>query len=417
MYIFLSLYLLIMTLCFLYIQKEMKCPLAVFSIVWFVIIFLYSIKLFDINEIQENTSLVIFIGTTAFIGGYLLQTKIKVSGRFEYPSDMQFKRLTVLSIIVVLTSLTFYIPNILQVLRGSTTEMIKIALVTGEIDGGGAWMQFFVRPFKFIIIATAAYCIVVKRSEILIIISGILLPIFDFLGSGSKTSIVYLGICIVITYFMNANHFYSIKKHKKMLIGIVGTIIVFVFIKVGISKLYYYICGCIPLLDQVINNDFYLNDGFTYGFLSFNSVVRLVINILGVLGLEIHSDLFERANIYISHFEYTTKIANNVNYNAMHTMYGDFYADLGVIGVLFFSFFFGMFSCYIYRKYKKSKSLYNHIVYCILMYYIVFSMVRFHMSNTYLGLMMVYSLTILKLLFFNKKRINFKIFRGNYLKI
>ena len=416
MFILLSLILLLFIASLLYFKKDMKNPLAFFWLIWFTILFLYIIKLFDINEIRMNTSIVIFVGISAFSGGYLLQSKVRVRGEFEQTSDTQFKRLKFLAIVTVFTSLPFYIPNIIQVLQGSTLEMMKIGLVTGEVASGGIWMQFFVRPFKHIVIAVSAYCIVVKRNQRVTILSGIILSVFDLLGSGSKTSIVYFLACIIIAYITNKNTLLYIKKNKKILMVIAVVIIGYIIYYVGISGIYYYICGCIPLLDQVINNNFYLSDGFTYGFLSFNSIIRLVINFFNIFGVEIHSTLFDRANKYISRFEYTTDIGNNVNYNAMHTLFGDFYADLGIVGVITFSFVFGAFSCYVWKKYKKTKSMWSYIVYCIVIYYIVFSMVRFQMSNTYLGLMLVYSISVMRFILYGKK-INIRIFERYYAKI
>ena len=358
------------TLFYLFNIKEVKSPLFIFSFVWFVIIFLYNIRLFGIYEIQSNTSIVLLCGVCLYILGYLLTDKLNVKKDSGLTSDRQYIRVKILSLVTLIVSLPFYIPNIIKVFQGISSNTIKMGMVTGEITLGGVAMQYFVRPIEYIVIAICAYCIFMNRKQIIIIATGILLTFFEFIGVGSKTIFVYFIACIGITYFMNSDILSHIKKYKKIVIICSIFLPCFLITNVGLSSLYYYICGCIPMLDKIINTDFYISNGFTYGFLSFNSVVRLVINLLSIFGINFESKLFNLANTYFSRFEYTTQIADNVNYNAFHTLFGDFFVDGAWISVIILSFLFGSFSCYIYKKYKKSKSLWSHSVYCILIYYI-----------------------------------------------
>lgn len=158
------------------------------------------------------------------------------------------------------------------------------------------------------------------------------------------------------------------------------------------------------MLDKVINTSFYMPSGYAMGFVSFNSVIRFLVKAVSLFGVNLNLPLFEQGNLYITRFEYTTEVGYGLEYNAFHTFIGDFYVDFGIIGVIAFSIMFGMLSMYIYRLYKKTNgSILSHILYCIILYYIVFSLVRFQMSNTFLGLMLIYSLTIVKFITYNTK--------------
>ena len=398
MFIIFSFVILVFEIIYSKIHEEMNSPLAIFAYIWLTILTLYSMKLFGIYDISYKTTVVLFLGFVGMFCGYAFCRLVKIK-QYDYSlvRKPHYERLTILAGMVILLSSSFYIANINLVFGGLMVDELKAQMVTGEIGWGGVWMQYFVRPLEYIVVAVSCYCLVIERKQKLLILSGIILTLFEFVGTASKTSLAYYAICVFAAFVYNRSSMLRIRKTAKIYsIIIIGVIAIYLLVKMGFERIYMYLCGCIPMLDHVVNETFYTEYGFSYGFLSYNSLVRLIIKTFQFFGYEIKSKLFEIANSYFLRFEYTTKVSTNGNYNAFHTLFGDFYVDFGCLGVFLFSFVFGIFICYYYKRYRKTASLDIFIMLCLIMYYILLSMVRFQMSNTFLGLMVIYGMLFLK---------------------
>ena len=384
------------------LKKEYMSPLFIFPALWIVVLFLYNLRLYGIYEISLNTEVILFLGIIGFLIGATFFKYISIKPKhYLYSNKICFTKIKIVFFVVFILSLNFYIPNIIKVLQGTTVNEIKMMMVTGDIDLGGITMQYIVRPFTYIIIAVSTYCMFYRRDQKTLIALGGIYLIFEFFGAGSKTIILYTILCIALPTARNITG--RTHKHfgKKTIIIILA---LFLFVFMGSKSVYFYISGCIPMLDKVINTSFYMPSGYAMGFVSFNSIVRFLVKVVSLFGVNLNLPLFEQGNLYITRFEYTTEVGYGLKYNAFHTFIGDFYVDFGIIGVIAFSIMFGMLRMYIYRLYKKTNgSILSHILYCIILYYIAFSLVRFQMSNTFLGLMLIYSLTIVKFITYNTK--------------
>lgn len=401
---------LLITILILVYKNQFLSPLFVFSSVWLLVIGLFSLRLFGIYDIAFNTKLVLFCGICCYILGYSSQNRghLVTSNNSKPNNTVAVKKISILSLILVVVAFPFYSPLLLQVLVTGTLGAGKTALISGQISSGGVILQYVVRPFTYIIIALSAYFLLTDRRKKTIIICGLCFCIFEFFGAGAKVILVYYVLCLFVAFGFNKTGFIFHQKlltAKKIMLAISGVILVALIQIVGWKNIYFYGCGCIPILDNIVNGSFYISEGYTYGFLSFNSVIRLIIKGLGIFGIEVESELFERANMYFERFEYTVEVANGVDYNAFHSLFGDFYCDFGYLGVCILSFLFGAFSCWCYKQHVSKNSLWSHTLYCILMYYTLFSMVRFHMSNTFLGLMLIYTVVILKRIIHKKSKV------------
>lgn len=389
------------------LKKEYDSPLLVYALLWSAILGLYSLKLYGIYDVCLETEFVILLSVLFFVLGYMFMKHVNLwIPQYLIENAYNDRRMAVVYLVVVLLSLSFYLPNIKLFLSGVSVAQIKRMLVLGEIKWGGVKMQYIVRPFTYILIATSTYYLLnsTKKTiyEIATIIFGILFVIFEFFGTGSKTVIMYYALALFFPILGKIRIKFTYKMKKMSIIGII--LVIGLAIYMGIESIYFYLCGCVPMLDKIIVNEeaFYIPQGHTYGFLTFNSCVRLLIKGFHLLGINIDSKYFEMANTCILRFEYTTQISTVGNYNAFHTYMGDFFVDFGIVGVIILSFVFGAFCMYVYRIYKETGSVYGHILYCIIIYYIVFSMVRFQLSNTFFGFMLIYTLVFLKMLLYKK---------------
>ncbi|NLE03829.1 MAG: oligosaccharide repeat unit polymerase, partial [Crenarchaeota archaeon] len=344
-------------ICALFISQrgDKMSPLFVYITIWGSILFLYELHLFAIYDIHDNTSIVIGISVFSFIiGGAIVNNRKTLNNKSydEEKYEIDNNRIRILVILLFMSSIGYYYQLVQSLMsNGWHSQINKLLLATGEIDSGGPLTQFFVRPFEFIIIPISTYYLINKHSDKLIAFSGIYFATVKFICTGSKAMVIYYVISLAITYI----HYSEKKKRnytKIMFFSFVGGIGFLSSVGVAARALYFYICGCVPMLDKVIYDSFYFDNKHTYGFLSFNSVIRLLFNTLKIIGVDYsNSELYSHANSTIRKFEYTTQISNYGNYNAFTTYMSNFYVDGGIIGVLILSLLFGIVASVVYKNF------------------------------------------------------------------
>lgn len=374
-------------------------PLFIYVVIWGIILLLYELHLFTIYDINTNTKIVVCISVISFLVGGSIFNKCSFTGNKvndNHINQIDNNRIRILVILLFISSAGYYYQLVQSLLlNGWNSQINKILLATGEIDSGGALTQFFVRPFEFIIIPISTFYLINKRNDKLIAYSGIYFAIVKFICTGSKAMVIYFLISFVMTYM----HFSEKKRNisKIIFFSSIGGVGFLASVGVAARALYFYICGCVPMLDKVINESFYFDSKHTHGFLSFNSVARLLFNTLKILGIDFtNSELYTHANGTIRRFEYTTKISDYGNYNAFTTYISNFYVDGGMLGVFFLSFLFGAMVSLIYSGFHRTKNLYHFIRLMLVYYFIIFSGVRFQLSNTIVGCAFIYSILISK---------------------
>ena len=388
---------------------ELKSPLFIFSILWFLVLFFYQLHLYGLYSISQNTEFIIFCGISSYIIGYLIGYIVckHLPVKNNNNKIINKKKLYILIISVIICSIPFYSEQLFLLIKnGFDVHVNKIALVLGESNRGGIIMQFFIRPFEFIIVGISSYYIFDKKSSFILRYSGIIVSLLKYLATGSRTILFYMMICTILSYiFLYAKN--NRKRWKKIILLLTVFIMIMVFTMDNLLKqLYFYLCGCISLFDQVINTTFYYDGTQTLGMLSFNGIIRFFLNILSLFGININPPLFSDAEGILRKFEYTKYVAPNYPYNAFTTYMSNFYIDFGLLGVILGSLLFGFISAYIFYNFKKNKNLENYLLFVLMIYFIVFSVVRFQLSNTILACSLIY--TIIFFIFARKIRIRLK---------
>ncbi|HFR3476322.1 TPA: oligosaccharide repeat unit polymerase, partial [Streptococcus suis] len=137
---------------------------------------------------------------------------------------------------------------------------------------------------------------------------------------------------------------------------------------------------------------------YNWGFNSFNSLVRLVVKLASMIGINLEGELLTRGTYTMIRYDLTNYVSNTRPYNAFVTMFANFYVDFGYVGVVGLSSLFGIFSSWQYQRLMKKPGIINYVIYCITAYYILYSMVRFQMMILPWGLSMLYSLFLLPVL-------------------
>ena len=395
-------------------------PVTIFTGIWGLICLLYGLKL-DLIGVDLATFKIVFLSTISFVIGYLVTHFFKVK---DYPSKINVMKRSVdnqkvvfkfMITIWILISFQFYFKLLSLFLKGFTPGQLKLLLLYGinSIDVNAA-VVFFSWPMLYIILMISTYYVFYKKSERFIIIVPIICGILHFISTGRK------GVFLIYLFFLIFSFFYQQENKKRIVfnkkIKYVIIAIVSVFIVLGIymdemvSSLYTYICGCIPMRSKVMN--IYFQPGtHTYGFLSFNGLVRIVNNLFELFGNEIVNEKNIYATIYIRQFAQETNIGRSsyIPYNAFTGFMSYFYVDFGVMGVIVMSAIWGIISGYLYKKCMKQRNITNYLILGYNNFIIFFSMSRFQIADNTYAAMLVYIclipvlLKILKIIFKSKR--------------
>lgn len=413
------------------IVNDKKSPFVVFTVIWAIIILLYSLQLYDIFIVSDYTKIVLCSGIFFFLFGYIINSllwqynnKICKGSNFNYDKDFDYfeelapntKIMKMLIILLFILSIPIIFERITFLFNNNFDFMyLKNALISGELTNASILRIFVVNPLSFLMTIFSSFFIVNNRKEKIVCFSGIFFTAVNFICDGSKITIIYLCIALLINLMMSRSNLYdTIDKFKKIkkhitIIVVVSIICIFLFIysyekTIFLKQIYYYICGSIPMLDKILNKDgvFGLFNR-TFGTLSFYSIVKPVAYIFQLFGIDFLNKLTINASNALLAFELSNYAGIGVRYNAFTTFVSSFYIDFGLIGVILLSLIFGYFTSNIYRKAKKYRNfLYNSML-SLIYIYIVTSMVRFQFSNFKMGLTFVY-LILLSPVFTKKEK-------------
>ena len=396
--IYLSLIIVLSTAIGLLLMKKWKSPLFVYNLLWALILYLYSLRLFGLYEVSEYTKLVILLGTLFFNFGYLLMlfnNKMYVEETVESYTNTFF--IKCLAIYTFLFSLPFNLQRIQFMRRNNITPyVIKFYRIEQMVDDENGLMQIFERPFEVILIGISAYYLITNRKQTFIIMAGIYFSIIRYITLGSRFAIFIYVVAVVSMIINNDSVRATIGKYRKVIIvGLFVIVIAFFSFVSSYNEIYRYLVGCIPMLDKVVNlNDGTYDYGHTYGFYVTIAIWRPIWAILRTLGfpknlmsLTLAQNAFsynqDIQNIYQS-------IAPGIQYNAFVTYFSAFFIDFSYFGVVVLSFLYGVLLGHVERMQKLAGNLYYSLLLFICYYYVFTSMVRLQFTDTTFGLAFIY---------------------------
>lgn len=388
-------------------KDRISSPLVVFCGIWSVVLFFYSLRLYGIYAIKEETAWLIFAALISFVFGYNLVKKIKIVDHYE-TIYTNWNMINLICVVIIVISFPYYLQSLLTMLRGGiSAAAYKLLLVSGEADSGNFIIQYIVRPFEFLIMGMSAYVFSKSIKNRLVFWAGIYICVVKFFTTGSKSAILYYGLSLALAMFNNSeidNWIQVVAKLElKQKITIFSAGIAFFASVVASSgqflkSIYLYLAGCLPMLDHVIHDPFYFSNENMHGWVSFNGIARFFINLLEIIGFTPNTVQFDKAANIITKFEYTILISSDIKYNAFVTFISDFYIDFASVGVVIGSMIFGGVVCFIYRRYQQDKSVARYAQLSLLYYMVIFSIVRFQLSHTVIAMAFIYSILLIPML-------------------
>lgn len=408
--------LLICTLCFFLfvsVLKDKKSLLTYYLIYWLFVSALYSLKLFGIYSISDNTFIILILGQTAFCLGYTfvdLYMDIKKRRELDFVNKKEdyFVNTGLVKVLIFIAFFTS-LPQLMSrmavfIQSGFDANAVKNALITGELSGSSILQVAVASPLIYIINIISAYCWSFMRKQKMICWSGIYFTITSFITSGAKLTVAFYFLSILMCFLAKGNiDFSRFKKYKKWIsfFSICAFVILIWYMSKDSNKvwenLYYYLCGSYPMLDKVVMKDgLFSNLPKTYGGVTFFAPLDVLNGILGLLGVNILNQIVSNGSTVLLTIERPNYAGTSHLYNAFTTYFADFYIDFGIAGVIVISILCGIAVAIVYVNYKKEKSFFNIVLYCYMLQQIIYGVIRFPLASFGPGLGLIYLLLLRK---------------------
>lgn len=381
--------------------KNWMNPITMFCGIWTCVLLFYSFHFWGLYKASELSVTICIVGVFSFFFGSFLRAiqyrsfkpSISIQNRLIVKkNDINYNVLNILNIISLIVLLRFALLTVQLLASGKGFDYIRDMYM--DEDGGslgsskllGYIMSFFLWPWNYVLIPLTVIVFLndkkKSKSRTLFILTSLANIVGFILVTAGRISMVYCIMYFVILKFLMGKRSQLTKKQKIaiviLLVGIVAGISIISASRGSpefIRNAYVYLCGCMPFFSNRLKIYFAESGIQTLGFASMRGVWMIVLIPLSkVLGF--YPDLYTEAvkNIYVQDRIF---IGPHQGYNAFTSLFYFFYIDGGMIGVILFSALYGYCAMASYIKLQKKTNYENLVVYCLVSFGLIFSMVRF----------------------------------------
>lgn len=381
-------------------KEELYSPLSIFCLIWSIILSAYSLRILPLYEIDFNVKCVIVVGCIGFILGSLpVNYTLGNYGRNKNENVLSRKVLFRTKLAYFLCSICIAFSaieaagNIILLSQGYTFDMISLAGL-GFQNNSALWSfmaVFIAYPFSYAILPIGALNFIKSDGDKGLALLSIIIALLRVFHHGGRATLLYF-----IIYLLLFSEFYGRKMRTRTKALLFAAVIIFIIAILIVSSsrgienigesLYLYICGCIPNLsvriDRIVPGVVTLGGASLYGYIL---PFMLILNGIGVPYPEAFITLRDAVNV-----ESIVRIGNNIGYNAFVTPFYYLYLDGRFIGVFTGMFILGIVIQKIYKKTKTTQNERLLIIYSLLFFQIVLSMIRLHFATYSYALSFIY---------------------------
>lgn len=374
---------------------------TIFLFYWTFIIFMDSLKLYNLKNTSTKAYFLIFLGLIGFILGTLLSTnyKFKITSnnyvKKTYTYVLNYRILLLLEIIII----SFCIYRIgkiaLFLSKGHSWWEVRLMATSGE-GGYGSFKGTDLEQFIYeIIIAPVAYLIapilvaeilIGKKKKNMIIINIMTIVLFS-ISTVSRSILSFLIIYLVFgTMLVNKNNKKKISRRTKFKFVFLIILMVVIIYKVTMLRnsesdlfknIYAYIAGALPLLSLQLHNS-NTSSIRTHGMMSLFGFLYPFLLFLNYTGIFKYGETYNNVKYIKDSTEIFKSIGDGINMNAYTTLFYNFYIDFGLVGVIVGSLLFGMVTINSYKRFIKNRDPKRLVIYLILIQFILFSVARIY---------------------------------------
>ncbi|RGS39060.1 O-antigen polymerase [Bacteroides cellulosilyticus] len=395
-------------------KKNLWNPVSVFLFEWALVVYLSSLRLYNLIDISSKAYIFVLIGVISFFIGSLFGDNLRLGKkRIGRVYEINYTRMNIASIVIIVFSL-FRILFIIKLLSGGFSWWeIRLMSTSGEggigtLKGGNVSVflhDCIIAPLMYLIVPTLfAELLVGARNKKFILLSLIAMTCYS-ISTVSRAvwafSVLYI-LFIVLLYRKK----YSLPKKVKRMMKYGIFIIIFLCVIIYritlmrnveadiLTNMYAYITGCMPLLTLHLNE--VTSSIRTYGAMSLYGFLYPVFFVLNYLHLLPYPDAFMDAQYVKNSLETFMPLSPDITMNAYVTLFYYFYIDFGYLGIIIGAFAFGYLCMKSYKYLKSTGDIRSLVLYLILIQFIVFSVARIYTGLSTRALSIVWLLFVFK---------------------
>ena len=396
------------------VEKNWYNPATVFFSIWAVVLFLYSLKLYGIYDVDGTTYVTITLGLFCFFIGYMVgaarkrQTVLIQRNHNQVKEYINYRLLKICGVLVfsffaeeaietlVLVNSGISLFDIRTSLQGYAEYSFSDNLYVLRSMIGPLYTWAILPIYNAMLIISCIDFFAGKNDKILILMSVGCLLLKSF-KEGSRVALFAFMIYLLFAMMIYGKKIVLSKKTKKLIHWVIlaAILIIFVISNIRIStgektffeEIYLYFTCCIPLWDHWFSEMIAKGTDYTYGATSLYGILQLPVAVLSILnGSKL--EWYQAGQQAIQDTEMFIQVRNasySFRSNAYTTMFYYFYKDAGVMGIILGGTLFGGVCTSVYKRMKKGikvglKSERQVFVYLLLLQAMVLSFVRVYFS-------------------------------------
>jgi oligosaccharide repeat unit polymerase len=398
--------------------------LQLYLIWWALLLFISTFNPYGLFPVSEYIYGILILSIFCFSLGFISNKNIRNVNNNERKllnEDLLLKYLIELSkskiFLFLLIFFSIFIYRYLLryqavILLHGSEEARTLRFYVGEVFSSSAEIYFynyFVETFSILVTIYLAFSIVLMQFKTTFFISVFFLYLYSSFGAG-RGIIIELGFYIIFLFIIKgvilnrslitSDKLRKLKSRKIKSLFIILPLLFGLYIfsiylsnyrlglnemslenfKTGndefLSQIIIYCVGSFRALEYGIVN-FSSDIGYTYGGLTFGAIDEVISLFLGFLGFDVQPSNFEyglKTSSFIT-------IGYNQTFNALFTNVFVQYLDFGILGVVLFSFFWGVISNKSIQIFHRTQSVFSLALVSFLFVISIFSALSWKLQS------------------------------------
>lgn len=340
-------------------NKVLYNPVSLYLGTWTLVFTLYALNPYSLPQIHEATYQIYIVAFVAFlIGNILIFKKPCISGITLRKRSLNKKFINILIVVMVILMVIPAIKALNLIASGVDLHDIRYVHHDDIMGDGIVAIAFvyFCEPFiTFLIIFSVVNLFVGQRKMYYVLLSVISLVLMTIITGGRFFVLYFIASLLIATLiFKNTREAKKILKYSGILLIllVVSLIVISVVRGSNIEQTFYvYLSGCIPFMEERINDTSKLPN--MYGMASLYGFIRPVFVVLRkVLSMELPLPLQVVESVFLEDDE-LIMITPEIHYNSFVSIFYSMYLDGGLIGVFIGNLLLGVVARYSFLKLQK----------------------------------------------------------------
>lgn len=397
-------------------ERNVANPLTLFSFVWTLVFLFSSMQLYTLDLADYQTYFFLLLGTIFFILGCVIAKNVKVKrwtlGKTAKEKEHLLKTtllrykvvyfLLAICVVYYLVSFFFVFSHLDVYNLGNVQSALQeenIVFKNSKIMSAFALLVIF--PLTTAAPAIAAADMWYGKKDKFLMIEICCLLLFRTLSSANRSGLIILFVYLIVLgllkrSLMDKNERGAKKSKKIVTRAFVVGVVIFSVLTISrgaeIFRNIYCNFGMPPMMFEMWQSDVDARNWIGYGTASLNGFLNSFFYVLkNAFFVDIVPDVVKKMYDIIVLTDVEWKyIGSRLRANAYVSMFWFFYLDFRLIGVILGSVLYGFFVTFIYEKLKKKPSSKIACVYCLVIYGVMFSFVRFQFAVGAYSLALMY---------------------------